>query len=184
VRADGGRGAPSTLLALGAAGGSAVSCHELAAALCAPTAHSSLGCSHLQDELACGAGPMPSGTLLLADRATSSATLALDARLLSCFTPPLRAPRVASALRSKSGMLWPCGPGPSAQTRVPSAATTCMSPASSTRPTQQVSEEGCVRCGVGAFLQKGVAAAGWQPEGEGGCGCQRSSCIWAAAQTQ
>jgi hypothetical protein len=38
-----------------------------------------------------------------------------------------------SASRSRSGMPWPCGPGPSALTHAPSAGTTCTSPASSTR---------------------------------------------------
>jgi hypothetical protein len=69
-----------------------------------------------------------------------SSTVVLPSVLICLCTPPSRrphpphprknrAPRAGSALRSRSGTRWPCGPGPSAQTPAPSAATTCMSQA-------------------------------------------------------
>ena len=42
-----------------------------------------------------------------------------------------------SGLKSKSGMPWRCGHGPSAQTLARFAETICMNPALNTRPTQQ-----------------------------------------------
>jgi hypothetical protein len=56
-------------------------------------------------------------------------------RVLARAPRQARSSRVGSALKLRSGALWQCGRGPYAPTRVPSAATTCTSRPSSTRPT-------------------------------------------------